>query len=98
MRRLIMLLAFITAFALPAQALARSREDVPNGPAGVHQYHRLIPTPEGQEPVPPETSPTSTAPSSQLPFTGEDVLLVVLTGLLLAGGGAVLYRQARQRS
>jgi hypothetical protein len=26
------------------------------------------------------------------------VLLVVLTGMMLAGGGVVLYRQARQRS
>ena len=98
MRRLIILVAFITALMLPAQALARSREDVPNGPAGVHQYHRLIPTPEGEQPPPPETVTPSVGVSQELPFTGEDVLLVVLTGLLLAGGGVVLYRQARQRS
>lgn len=95
MRRLIILVAFITALALPAQALARSKDNVPNGPAGVHQYHRLIPTPEGEQPPPPATS---VGPSQELPFTGEDVLLVILTGLLLAGGGVVLYRQARQRS
>jgi hypothetical protein len=95
MHRLIILIAFITALALPAQALAKSREDVPNGPAGVHQYHRLIPTPQGEEPLPP--APT-VGPSQELPFTGEDVLLVVLTGMMLAGGGVVLYRQARQRS
>jgi hypothetical protein len=98
MRRLIILIAFLTAFALPAQALARSaREDLSNGAAGVHQYHRLIPTSEGQEPPPPESSLPTGGPG-QLPFTGEDVLLVVLTGLLLAGGGLALYRQARQRS
>jgi LPXTG-motif cell wall-anchored protein len=99
MRRFIILLAFITALVLPAQALARStREDVPNGPAGVHQYHRFIPTPEGEEPVPPEATLPTGGPGTQLPFTGEDVLLIVLVGALLAGGGLVLYRQARQRS
>jgi LPXTG-motif cell wall-anchored protein len=98
MRRLIIVIAFITALALPAQALARTREDVPNGAAGVHQYHRFVPTPEGEEPVPPEATLPTGGPGSQLPFTGEDVLLIVLVGAMLAGGGLVLYRQARQRS
>ena len=97
MRRLIILIAFITALAVPAQAIATEKEEVPQGAAGVHQYFRVVPTAEGEEAVPPEAEEQAPAPS-QLPFSGEDVLLVVVAGGLLAGGGLALYRQVRQRS
>jgi hypothetical protein len=91
MRRLVILIVFLTALALPAQVLAAG---VPHGAAGVHQYHRVIPGVAGEEPLP--FQPATGGPGA-LPFTGEDVLLVVLAGLLLTGGGLTLYRQARQR-
>ncbi len=94
MRRFVILIAFITALAVPAQALAAGTAQMSPSAAGVHQYHRTIPTPEGVEPPPPAVQPPS---PGQLPFTGEDVLLVILTGALLAGAGLTLYRQARQR-
>jgi uncharacterized surface anchored protein len=40
---------------------------------------------------------TPPAAPSQLPFTGEDVLLVVLAGVLLTGAGLTLYRQVKHR-
>lgn len=81
MRRLVILVALLTALALPAQALASG---VTPSAAGAHQYVRTVPT------VITPTTPT-------LPFTGEDVLLVVLVGGLLTGGGLTLYRQVKQR-
>jgi uncharacterized surface anchored protein len=81
MRRLIILIAFITALALPAQAVANGVEE---NASGATQYVR--------------TTPSVTPPAqAQLPFTGEDVLLVVLAGLLLTGGGVMLYRQVKHR-
>jgi uncharacterized surface anchored protein len=77
-----MLIALITAFALPAQALANG---VPSDASGATQYHRVTPA------VTPPAAP------SQLPFTGEDVLLVVLAGVLLTGAGLTLYRQVKHR-
>ena len=91
MRRLIILIALITALALPAQAIAG---EVSSNASGATQYHRVIPAVEEQEAQPP--APPS-QPQAALPFTGEDVLLVVLAGLLLLGGGFTLYRQARAR-
>ena len=117
MRRLIILIALITALALPAQALAQSVS--PNA-AGATQYVPPTPPtvavavcrlPNGQV-VPlssvvanPSGDPSGSIPlcptrptvRAALPFTGEDVLLVVLAGLLLLGGGLTLYRQAKQR-
>lgn len=81
MRRLLSLIVVIAALALPGQALAGG---VPTGSAGATQYIPPVPS------VTPPSQPT-------LPFTGEDVLLVVLTGLVLAGGGYTLYRQVRER-
>lgn len=81
MRRLFILIAFITALALPAQAVASG---VTPGAAGAHQYVRTEPV------VSPPQQPT-------LPFTGEDVLLVVLAGVLLTGAGLTLYRQVKHR-
>lgn len=82
MRRFLLLIAFIAALALPAQAVANG---VPNNASGATQYHRTTPS------VTPPTQP------SQLPFTGEDVLLVVLAGVLLTGAGLTLYRQVKHR-
>jgi uncharacterized surface anchored protein len=82
MRRFFILIAFITALALPAQAVANG---VPSNASGATQYHRVTPA------VTPPTTP------SQLPFTGEDVLLVVLAGVLLTGTGLTLYRQVKHR-
>ena len=82
MRRFVILIAFIAALALPAQALAGG---VPSNASGATQYHRVTP------------SVTPPAPPSQLPFTGEDVLLVVLAGVLLTGAGFTLYRQVKHR-
>lgn len=81
MRRLVILMAFLATLALPAQSLASG---ISHSAAGATQYHRAVPS------VTPPSQP-------QLPFTGEDVLLVVLTGLLLAGGGVALYRQVKHR-
>jgi hypothetical protein len=82
MRRFVILVAFITALTLPAQAVANG---VPSNASGATQYHRTTPS------VTPPTTP------SQLPFTGEDVLLVVLAGALLTGAGLTLYRQVKHR-
>jgi uncharacterized surface anchored protein len=82
MRRFLILIALITALALPAQAVANG---VPSNASGATQYHRVTPT------VEPPTTP------GQLPFTGEDVLLVVLAGVLLTGTGLTLYRQVKHR-
>ena len=82
MRRFVILIAFIAALALPAQALAGG---VPSNASGATQYHRVTP------------SVTPPAPPSQLPFTGEDVLLVVVAGVLMAGAGFTLYRQVKHR-
>jgi hypothetical protein len=90
MRRFLILIALITALALPAQAFAGGGVS-PNA-SGAHQYHRVIPAVEEEEAIPPAPTPTHA-----LPFTGEDVLLVVLAGLLLAGGGLTLYRQVKHR-
>ena len=81
MRRFVILFALIAALALPAQAVANG---VPNNASGATQYHRTTPS---------VTPPTS----SQLPFTGEDLLLVVLAGVLLTGAGLTLYRQVKHR-
>jgi hypothetical protein len=82
MRRFIILIAFITSLALPAQAVANG---APSNASGATEYHRAIPS------VTPPTEP------SQLPFTGEDVLLVVVAGVLLTGAGLTLYRQVKHR-
>lgn len=82
MRRFVILIALAAALALPAQALANG---VPNNASGATQYHRTTPS------VTPPTQP------SQLPFTGEDVLLVVLAGVLMTGAGFTLYRQVKHR-
>ena len=93
MRRIIILMALITALALAAQSIANG---VSPSALGAHQYHRVIPTVEGQQPQP--VQPTQAVqPQSTLPFTGEDVLLVVLAGVLLTGGGLMLYRQVKHR-
>ena len=96
MRRLIILMALITALALPAQSIANG---VSPSASGAHQYHRVIPTAIGQQPQPaqPVQPVQPVQAQSTLPFTGEDVLLVVLAGLLLTAGGFTLYRQAKHR-
>jgi hypothetical protein len=81
MRRLIVLIACFAALVVPAQALAGG---VSADADGASEYVRTVPT------VPPPSAAT-------LPFTGEDVILVVLSGLLLAGCGFTLYRQVRSR-
>lgn len=48
------------------------------------------------EPVPSVEAVTTTESSSSLPFTGLEVGVIALAGLLLVGGGAVLYRFSRQ--
>lgn len=58
---------------------------VPPGAAGASQYVRSV-----SAVTPPTAEPT-------LPFTGEDVLLVVLVGLILAGTGVTLYYRLSQR-
>jgi len=93
MRRLILIAGCLAAFAFPAQALAQST--LPAGPAGANQYVQPVSTAVGPTAVTPTAvSPTTT---STLPFTGEDLLLVVLTALILTAVGFTLYRQARDR-
>jgi hypothetical protein len=82
----------VAAFALPAQALAAST--VPAGAAGANQYVQTVPTAAGPTPT---TTATAAAPARSLPFTGEDILLVVLTALILSAAGFALYRQVRER-
>ncbi len=92
MRRFLILTAFVAAFAFPAQALAQST--LPAGPAGANQYVQTTPTAVG----PTVVTPTAAAPTTRtLPFTGEDILLVVLTALILSAVGFTLYRQVRDR-
>jgi len=93
MRRLILIAGCLAAFAFPAQALAQST--LPAGPAGANQYVQPISTAVG----PTSVTPTAASPAatSTLPFTGEDLLLVVLTALILTAVGFTLYRQARDR-
>ncbi len=91
MRRLILIAACLAAFAFPAQALAAST--LPAGSAGANQYVQPVTTPTG----PTSVTPTAAAPTSTLPFTGEDLLLVVLTALILTAAGFTLYRQVRDR-
>jgi uncharacterized surface anchored protein len=91
MRRLVTLIALMIALALPAQAFANGGIS-PNA-SGAHQYHRVDQAVEQEEAQP----PAPTQPAQTLPFTGEDILLVVLTGLLLAAGGLTLYRQVKHR-
>ena len=99
MRRLILIAGCLAAFAFPAQALAQST--LPAGPAGANQYVQPVSTAVGPTAVTPTAvTPTAAAPTtttSALPFTGEDLLLVVLTALILTAVGFTLYRQARDR-
>ena len=81
MRRFVILIAFIAALALPAQAVANG---VPNNASGATQYHRTTPS----------VTPPTHRPA---PVPGEDVLLVALAGVLLTGAGLTLYRQVKHR-
>lgn len=105
MRRLIVLAVFLGVLAFPV-AVAVNRLSIPTtsshrladttvpaGPAGANQYVSTVPTAVG----PTAVTPSAAAPTSSLPFTGEDLLLVVLTALILAGAGITLYRQVRDR-
>jgi hypothetical protein len=97
MRRLIFLIAFAIAVALPAQALAQTTGSMPAGAAGANQYVAVIPTANGGAVVPSEGGEVVPTAGEELPFTGEDVLLVVLVALIMTGAGFALYRQVRTR-
>lgn len=107
MRRFIVLVVFLVALAFPvAVAVSRLSEPattsvhrlashLPAGPAGANQYVQAVPTATGPTAVSP--APAAAAPARTLPFTGENLLLVVLTALILGGAGVTLYRQVSDR-
>jgi hypothetical protein len=92
MRRLLIPVVFLAALAAPPQAVAA--RFLPPGPAAANQYVQSIPAAEGQEVVPPTHG---AAVSGSLPFTGEDVLLILLIAMILSGVGFTVYRQTRDR-
>jgi hypothetical protein len=99
----ITLALLVAALALPASASAASATvEGYGGPAGVQQVDVAGVTeapaakPEAvTESAPAPATTVRTAPVSQLPFTGFDVLLVLAAGGLLIGVGFALRRLAR---
>ena len=86
LRRLIMLSLVLAALAIPAAPAVASVTDGYATPAGVSQTQVTDPT---------RNATTSTS-GSTLPFTGLDLGLMLVGGVVLLGGGLVLKRFTRR--
>ena len=86
LRRIILLSLAIAALAIPAAPAVASVTDGYVTPAGVSQTQVTDPT---------RNATTSTS-GSTLPFTGLDLGLMLVGGVVLLGGGLVLKRFTRR--
>jgi hypothetical protein len=89
MKRILMLIACVALLVLPSAALASSSSTC-------QSYNAQLCNVAGNtNSKTTATSPTSTATSSTLPFTGLDVGLLVAGGGVLLGAGLIVRRFSR---
>jgi Alphavirus glycoprotein J len=86
LRRLILLSLALAALAIPAAPAVASVTDGYATPAGVSQTQVTDPT----------RNATASTSGSTLPFTGLDLGLMLVGGVVLLGGGLVLKRFTRR--
>ncbi len=94
------LAAICAVLAIPGTAFAGSpTKDAYSGVAGVHQSGGNTPSTQ-VDAAAVESAPVSEqavqSAGGTLPFTGLEVGMIALVGVVLLGGGAVLYRVNRR--